>query len=602
MDAVSFGPFRLYPAQRRLKKGEDPVKLGARAFDILLALVERAGEVVAHKELIAKVWPDVIVEEISLRVHITSLRKALDGEQSSENYITNVKGRGYCFIAPVSYERSAPDVKSPLDTSIYNLPRRLARTRGRDDTVRLERIANPGGILISETVYSETEGKWDVGFEDSGEQQLEKIPNPVRAYAVSAGAHSEPIDSLGAALPLPDKPSIAVLPFQNLSSDPEQEFFADGMVEEIITALSRFKALFVIARNSSFTYKGRAVQVKQVGRELGVRYVLEGSVRKAANRVRIAGQLIDAATGAYFWADRFDGGLGDIFDLQDQVTERVVGALAPAVETAEIERAKYKPTESLDAHTIYLRGLAKFYQYGNEQATAEALRLFNSAIELDPDFALAYSHASHCYAHAKTNSWSSGTANEIAEASRLAQRALELGKDDASVLCGSGWTLAFVVRDLGVGTGLVDRALMLNSNLAEAWRCSGWMKIWLGDPKLAIEHFARAMRLSPLGRWLVDIQSGIAHAHFFLGRYDEAASWAALALQNNPDFQAGIRIGAATNAIAGRTEDAHETVVRLRRLNPTLRVSNLEHVLGPYRRAEDLALYEEGLRKAGLPE
>jgi adenylate cyclase len=162
--------------------------------------------------------------------------------------------------------------------------------------------------------------------------------------------------------------------------------------------------------------------------------------------------------------------------------------------------------------------------------------------------------------------------------------------------------LAFVVRDLGVGTGLVDRALMLNSNLAEAWRCSGWMKIWLGDPKLAIEHFTRAIRLSPLGRWLVDIQSGIAHAHFFLGRYDEAASWAALALQDNPDFQAGVRISAASNGIAGRTEEARETVVRLQRLNQALRVSNLKQVLGPYRRAEDLARYEEGLWKAGLPE
>jgi adenylate cyclase len=222
--------------------------------------------------------------------------------------------------------------------------------------VRLERITDPGGILISEKVYSEVEGKLDVGFEDRGEQQLKNFSKAVRTYAVCAGAQTAPINKLGAVLSLPDKPSIAVLPFQNLSSDPEQEFFADGMVEEITTALSRFKALFVIARNSSFTYKGRAVDVKQVGRELGVRYVLEGSVRKAANRVRITGQLIDAATGAHLWADRFDGGLGDIFDLQDQVTERVVGALAPAVETAEIERAKYKPTESLDAYAIYLRG------------------------------------------------------------------------------------------------------------------------------------------------------------------------------------------------------------------------------------------------------
>jgi TolB-like protein/class 3 adenylate cyclase len=467
---------------------------------------------------------------------------------------------------------------------------------------RLERIADPGGILISEKVYSEVDGKLEVGFEDRGEQYLKNISKPVRAYAVSVGAHGALIKKLGAALSLPDKPSIAVLPFQNLSSDPEQDFFADGMVEEITTALSRFKALFVIARNSSFTYKGSAVEVKQVGRELGVRYVLEGSVRRAADRVRITGQLIDATTGAHLWADRFDGGLGDIFDLQDQVTERVVGAIAPAVETAEIERAKYKPTESLDAYAIYLRGLARFCQYGNRLATADALCLFNRAIELDPDFALAYSHASHCYAQAKTNSWSSGTANEIAEASRLARRAVELGKDDASVLCGSGWTLALVVRDLGVGAGLVGRGLMLNSNLAEAWRCSGWMKIWLGDPKLAIEHFARAMRLSPLGRWLVDIQSGIAHAHFFLGRYDEAASWAGSALQDNPDFQAGLRISAASNAIAGRPEEARETLVRLQRLNGALRVSNLKHVLGPYRRGEDLAGYEEGLRKAGLPE
>ena len=207
------------------------------------------------------------------------------------------------------------------------------------------------------------------------------------------------------ALPLPDKPSVAVLPFANLSSDPEQEYFADGMVEDIITALSRFKALFVIARNSSFTYKGRAVDVKQVGRELGVRYVLEGSVRKAANRVRITGQLVDTATGAHLWADRFDGGLGDVFDLQDRVTESVVGAIAPTVEKIEIERAKHKPTESLDAYALYLRGLAAFYQFGNRQANREALRLFNSAIELDPDFASAYGRAASCYPYAKANGW-----------------------------------------------------------------------------------------------------------------------------------------------------------------------------------------------------
>jgi TolB-like protein/class 3 adenylate cyclase len=291
--------------------------------------------------------------------------------------------------------------------------------------VRLEGVADPGGILISEKVYSEVEGKLDVGFEDRGEQQLKNIAKPVRAFAVCAGAHGALIERLSAAPPLPNKPSIAVLPFTNLSGDPEQEYFADGIVEDIITALSRFKALFVIARNSSFTYKGHAVDVKQVGRELGVRYVLEGSVRKAANRVRITGQLADTATGAHLWADRFDGSLDDIFDLQDQVTESVVGAIAPAVEKAEIERAKRRPTESLDAYTVYLRGVAKFYQYGSRQANGEALRLFNSAIELDPDFASAYSCAASCYAYAKSNGWISITAHEIAEVSRLARLAVE---------------------------------------------------------------------------------------------------------------------------------------------------------------------------------
>ena len=473
---------------------------------------------------------------------------------------------------------------------------------------RLEGIAEPGGVCISDDAQRQVRGKVDLAFEDMGPQNLKNIVEPMRAWRLrmnasgSAAAPIEPPVESTQAPALPDKPSIAVLPFTNMSGDPEQDYFADGMVDDIITALSHFKALFVIARNSSFTYKGRAVDVKQIGRELGVRYVLEGSVRKAANRVRITGQLVDTSTGAHLWAERFDGGLGDIFDLQDQVTESVVGAIAPAVEKAEIERAKRKPTDSLDAYTLYLRGSDRLYQFANRQANDEALRMFNSAIELDPDFASAYGRAALSYGYAKGEGWISGTANEIAEVKRLAQRAVELGKDDAMALSASGWALALVVRDLGIGISLVDRALMLNSNLAEAWRCSGWMRIWLGDPKLAIEHFARAMRLSPLDPRVIGMRAGTAHAHFFLGRYDEAASWAAMALQDNPDFQPGLRIAAASNAMAGRPEQAHETAVRLQRLNSALRVSNLKHLLGPYRRAEDLTRYEQGLRKAGLRE
>jgi TolB-like protein len=392
-----------------------------------------------------------------------------------------------------------------------------------------------------------------------------------------------------------------VLPFQNMSGDPEQEYFADGVVEDIITALSRFKALFVIARTSSFTYKERAVDVKQVGRELGVRYVLEGSVRKAANRVRITGQLVDSATGAHLWANRFDGGLDDIFYLQDQITESVVGAIAPAIEKAEIERSKRKPTESLDAYALYLRGLTKYYQFANRQANEEALRLFYSAIELDPDFASAYGRAAACYATDKANGWFTGTAYEISEVSRLAHRAVELGEDDAMALTDSGWALVFVACDLEMGAALIDSALALNSNLALAWTCGGWAKLWLGEPDAAIERFARAMRLNPIGPTRAGgTRTGSAHAHFFLGRYAEAASWAAI--QDMPDAQPGLRISAASNAMAGQTEQAQKSVARLLQLYPALRVSNLKSVLGPYRRAEDVLLYQEGLRRAGVPE
>jgi adenylate cyclase len=452
---------------------------------------------------------------------------------------------------------------------------------------RLEGIAEPGGIYISDDAYRQVRGKVDIACDDMGPQPLKNIAEPMRAWRVRLTGESPSAAQSGSAvgqsqaLPLPDKPSIAVLPFQNMSGDPEQEYFADGIVEDIITALSRFKALFVIARNSSFTYKGRAIDVKQVGRELGVRYVLEGSVRKAANRVRITGQLIDSSTGGHLWADRFDGGLDDIFNLQDQVTESVVGAIAPAVETAEIARGKRKPTESLDAYALYLRGSARLYQFAGQQANAEALRLFNSAIKLDPDFASAYGRAASLYAFAKGYGWISGTPTEIAEVARLAQRAVELGKDDAIALAAGGWALPYVVRDLNVAAALIDRALVLNSNLAEAWFCGGWAKNWLGEPEPAVERFARAMRLSPLDPRVTAMQVGTAHAHFFLGRYDEAASWATMALQGNPVLQPRLRIAAVTNAMAGRPEQAYKAVARLRQLNPALRVSTLKDVLGP---------------------
>ena len=402
------------------------------------------------------------------------------------------------------------------------------------------------------------------------------------------------------ALALPDKPSIAVLPFQNMSGDPEQEYFADGMVEEIITALSRIPWLFVIARNSSFTYKGRLVDVKQVGRELGVRYVLEGSVRKSANRVRITGQLIDVTTNAHLWAERFDGTLEDIFDLQDQVATNVAGAIAPKLEQAEIERAKRKPTESLDAYDYYLRGMASYYLRTRE-AINEALSLFYKTIELDPHFASAYGMAAWCYAWRKINGWMTDRVKEIAETERLARQAAELGPEDAVALSRSAHALAFVVGDLDAAASFVDRALVLNPNIAGAWYASGWIRVWLGEPDLAIAHMATGMRLSPRDPHMIGMQGGTAFAHFIAGRYEEAAAWAEKTMWEQSNYLTTLLVAAASNALAGRLADARKSMTRVRELDPTMRVSNVRD-WATFRRPDDLARLKEGLRSAGLPE
>src|SRR5262249_21501326 len=384
-----------------------------------------------------------------------------------------------------------------------------------------------------------------------------------------------------------------------MSGDPEQDYFADGMVEEIITALSRMRWLLVIARNSSFIYKGRAVDVKQIGRELGVRYVLEGSVRKAGSRVRIAGQLIDTSTGAHLWADRFEGELADVFDLQDQVTASVVAAIAPKLEQAEIERATRKPPANLDAYDYFLRGMAGVHQWTRE-ANAEALQLFYRAIELDPTFASAYGMAARCYSQRKTSGWTIDRAREIREAERLARRAGELGKDDAVALSSAGIALAFVVGDLEGGAAFIDRALELNPNLAWAWMFGGLVKIWLGEPDIALDRIARAMRLSPHDSHIFDMHGAAAWAHFFAGRYAEALSWAELAVREQPNLMFAFCVAAASGALAGQLAEAQRAMARVRQLDPSLRLSNLKEFF-PTRRAEDVARWEEGMRKAGLP-
>lgn len=399
---------------------------------------------------------------------------------------------------------------------------------------------------------------------------------------------------------LPEKPSIAVLPFQNLSGDVEQAYFADGVVEDIISALSRARWLFVIARNSSFAYQGRRVDVKEVGHELGVRYILEGSVRKAQDRVRITGQLIEAGTGAHLWSERFEGTLDDIFELQDRIATSVAGAIAPQVELAEIERAKRNPTRCATAYDCYLRGLAHLHR-GTRASMDEALTLFQKTIEIDRESASAHAMAAWCYFWRKVNGWMIDRDKETTDGLRLAQRAIELGRDDAVALTRGGHALAHFTGDLDSGIALLDRAVFLNPNLASAWFLGGFLRTWHGECESAIEHFERAMRLSPVDPERYRMQAGIAMAHLFAGRIETASQWAERSYGNLPSFLMVVALIAATRALSNRRDDARRAIEEVRKLDPALRISNITNWL-PISRPEHLSIFADGLRKAGLGE
>ncbi len=472
---------------------------------------------------------------------------------------------------------------------------------------RLEGIAEPGGVCISDDAYRQVRGKVEIACDDMGPQPLKNIAEPMRAWRVRltgqtpSAVQSGSAVSQSQALPLPDKPSIAVLPFENMSGDVEQEYFADGMVEDIITGLSRSKSLFVIARHSSFTYKGKAVDIKQVGRELGVRYVLEGSVRKAGNRVRITGQLVDAETGNHIWADRYDSTLEDIFDLQDRVTMSVIGAIAPQLERAEIARAQRKPTENLQAYDYYLRALAIFYRFSTLEANMEAFKLAQTASNLDPDFAAPFALAADSLVQRWGFGWSSGGPEEVTEASRLARRALELDKDDPTVLATAGFVLGIFMGEVEEGAALLARAISLNPNLALARTWNGYVQLFLGDEDAAIEQFQIGLRLSPLDPRIFTAQSGMAAAHFLAGRYEDGCLWAKIAVQQNPDYVGARRTLMACHAMAGRVEEARQAWAIARQIDPTQRIST---VMKRWRfsRAKDIQLYAEACRIAGMPE
>jgi TolB-like protein/class 3 adenylate cyclase len=441
---------------------------------------------------------------------------------------------------------------------------------------RLESLAQPGGICVSARVQVDAAGKLDLNFEDMGHQQLKNIPRPLRVYRVRGDRLGEAMVTTPPGFPLPDKPSIAVLPFQNLSGDPEQEYFADGIVEEIITALSRIRWLFVIARNSSFTYKGQPTDVRQVGRELGVRYVLEGSVRRAGGRIRITVQLIDAVSGAHIWADRFDGSLENVFDFQDEVAVSVAGAIEPRVEAAEIQRSSARPTASLTAYDYYLRALPSISAF-DKNAAKRALDLLNRAIEHDARYGGALALAAFWRLQLAVNGWTDDETLNRDEAIELARRALQVADDDPVPLADAAGVLASFGGDLDTSIRLIDRSLELNPSCVIAWHWSAWLRLSAGDPDLATEHFEKSLRLDPRGQGLRPIYlTGLGVAHFMRHQFAEACPLLLESLQRLPSYVTTYRFLAACYAHLGRLYEAREIIKRLRAINPIVVPSAVE--------------------------
>ncbi|HEV8679389.1 MAG TPA: adenylate/guanylate cyclase domain-containing protein [Stellaceae bacterium] len=483
---------------------------------------------------------------------------------------------------------------------------------------RLEALAEPGGICVSARVQEDAAGRLDLDFEDLGEQALKNIARPVRVYRVAAkdphpnppppagkgevrapSGHPPPLAAEGGvgvaaapvALALPDKPSIAVLPFQNMSGDPEQEYFVDGMVEEIITALSRIRWLFVIARNSSFTYKGQAVDVKRVGRELGVRYVLEGSVRKAGNRVRITGQLIDTESGAHLWADRFDGSLEDVFDLQDQVAISVAGVIEPTLQVVEAARSARRPTSDLTAYDLFLRALVNFFPPSQERVIKN-LALLEQAIERDPNFGPALAWAAICHLRSHQDGWASDPNRARQQGVELAQQALRVAGSDPGVIVNAAYPLAYFGEPIGAMIALIDRSVLLHPSYARGWYLSGVLRLMAGDIDRAIADIERSARLSP--RDPVGTRSMLVGiGHFFAHRFESAARELEQAVQERPRAPLGYRFLAASYAHLGRLDDARNVIDRLCMFAPIIGEDMLS-----WRRAEDRQLLESGLQRA----
>jgi TolB-like protein len=471
---------------------------------------------------------------------------------------------------------------------------------------RLEGVAKPGGICLSEDAYRQVRGKLELAFNDLGPTMLKNIAEPIRIYSLEDATHPpttslsqpEPATTAPVRLPLPNKPSIAVLPFQNISGDPEQEYFADGMVEDIITGLSRIKWLFVIARNSSFVYKGKAVDVRQVGRELGVRYVLEGAVRKGGNRLRITAQLLEAETGAHLWADRYDGKLEDVFDLQDQITEKVVGIVEPSLQRSEIEHSRRKRPENLEAYDLYLRAVPHMVSVMPADARIAA-GFLEDALKLDPDYAAAHALLAWCHEICFMRGGFS-EADKMAGL-RHARIAIGSGTDDATALAVAAFVIAWLSEDQRTALSVIERALSLNPSSTMALYWGSLINAFhTGDFASATTYANRALRLSPFDQVAFCAHAALANVAAHEERYDEAALCFAKAVQNNPRFSFLYFLQAIVLALAGRVEEARPIVEQGLELEPGVRIREILERAIHYRPLTEKFL--QGAHLLGLPE
>jgi adenylate cyclase len=455
---------------------------------------------------------------------------------------------------------------------------------------RIESIADPGGVALSRAVYEQVRDRLDTSFDDRGEIELKNISRPVHIFAIGGEGAAPP------ALTLPDKPSIVVLPFQNMSGDPEQDYFADGMVEEITTVLSRVRWLFVIARTSAFTYKGQARDLRQVGRDLGVRYLLEGSVRKSGRRVRVTAQLIDAETGAHLWADRFDGELEEIFDMHDRVATEVVSAIEPSLRHAEIERSRRKPTASLDAYDLYMRASAAFTEPSGSNLRA-ALDFTQQAIARDPHFARALALRAACIMH----SVDSFGPDAVPEALRLAHAALATSSDDSEATSFAAMTIALLGGSIETALTGSERALMLNPNGFSAIMHSGWVQAAAGHPNEAINMFTRALRMSPRDPFRGYCELGLAIGYRDAGHPENALAWARRAILTLPQLAGGYRAAAVALVDLGRVDEARDMIRQLLQTQPHARI-DLAFVRRQNRNESTTESWIRTLQQAGLPD